>query len=215
MRLNLPKYECIYFRIRGEVAVSNDRDVEIQAFMDQTEGHDHEEDSTRIAFFGSRSRMGDTTHQIQGSIFRLRGTEDSQAFRLSIASRRMRDTLSRPPATMKPVSKLIEVAPRLFGPISVTCSTAFEYAHAQDYRSKVRFPIPLVIQGDSVGVTHIEQAQFSRKVDDDVEYKISISQDSESFKHSIEFEATIILERKSIRSLLDQSRAISLHFVNR
>lgn len=212
MRLNLPRHNCIYFGIRGEFTVSKDSDVEIQAFMDETEGHTHDEDAMRIAFFGSRSRIEGTTHRVKG-IIRSNDTEDGHTIRLSITNQRVRDTLPRPPAVIKPVSKLIEAAPHLFGTIEITCNATFEYDRTQNYNSKVRFPIPLVIQGDSVGLTHIEQAQFSRKVNDDVEYSISMSENSGSFKHFVEFKRTVALDWKSLRLLFDKARAISLQFI--
>ena len=171
--------------------------------------HHHDEEDTHVAIFGSRSRIKGTTHRARGSLSRSVGVDDVRSIRLSITNDRASDTLPRPPADMRPVSTLIEASSRLFGPIRVACNAIFEYVESQGYRSRVRFPIPLIIQNDAAGITHIEQAQFSRRVDDDVEYRISVSEDSSSITHSLAFEITVPLDRKSIIQLLNNARSIS------
>ena len=217
MRLNLPRHNCIHLRILGQFTVSKDNDDKIQSFMDQTASrihHDDEED-THVAIFGSRSRIKGTTHRVRGSLSRSVGVGDVRSIRLSITNDRAPETLPRPPANMRPVSTLIEASSRLFGPIQVTCNAVFEYDESQGYRSKVRFPFRLIIPGDPAGVTHIEQAQFSRRVNDDVEYRISVSGGSPLITHSVGFETTVELDRKSVSQLFNNARSISSQFVMR
>lgn len=221
MRLNLPRYNCVRFRLSGEFSVPTDRDAELQSLMDQTATHTHDpiegsEEGTRVAFFGSRSRVGGITHQVVGSLERaLR--EDVLGFTLSITYARASDSLPSPPREMRPVSRLVEAASRLFGPVSVTCSTVFEYDQRKGFKSKISFPMPLIVQEETDGITHLESARFSRRVNDDIRYRISVSnpKDTDSFSHSIDFESTLELNRKSVRELLDRARLISTRLLVR
>ena len=185
--------------------------------MDQTASHihHHDEEDSHVATFGSRFRIKGTTHRIRGSLSRSVSAHDVRSISLSITHDRASDTLPRPPADMRPVSTLIEASSRLFGPITVACDAVFEYVESQGYRSRVRFPIPLIIQDDAAGITHIERAQFSRRVDDDVEYRISVSESSSSITHSVAFETTVPLDRKSIIQLLNNARSISSRLIIR
>ena len=210
MRLNLPRHNCIHFGILAEVTVSKENDAAIKSFMDQAATHTHvHEEHTHVAIFGSRSQIGGTTHRIRGSLQRSVDAEDVRSVRLSITNDRASDTLRRPPTSIKPVSHLIEASSRLFGSIGITCNSIFEYDESTHYRSSVRFPMPLMIRDHPAGITHIEQAQFSRRVNNTCEYRISVSENASSFTHSIDFEPTVLLNRKSIVQLFEKARAIS------
>ena len=215
MRLNLPRRSCIHFAILGEFTVSSrDADAEIQAFMDQTETRtlDLDGEETRVAIFGSRSKIGGTTYGIRGSLYRSVGEENATSYQLSIVSERASDELPPPPAAMRRVSHLVEASSRLFGPIEMTCYAVFEYDETA-YRSKVSFPFPLIVQSEQLGVTHVEEAQFSRRKNGDVQYRISVSKESPSITHSVDFETTAKLDGKSIAQLLDKARSFSSQLV--
>jgi len=208
MRLNLPRYNCIHFEILGEFTVSKDADVEIQAFMEQTETRDLDEEGTRVAIYGSKSKIGGVTHGVHGSLYRSADEDDVPSFELRIVDERASDELPRPPATLRPVSYLVDASARLFGPVKAYCFAIFEYNESM-YQSKVRFPLPLIIQGSESGVTHVEEAQFSRRVNGDVEYRVSVSEGSSSITHLVNFETTVQLDRKSMSQLLDKARSFS------
>ena len=219
MRLNLPRYNCIRFRLFSEFSVAMDRDAEFQSLMDQTATHTHDpiegsEEGTRVAFFGSRSRVKGITHKVLGSLERA-PRENGLGFTLSITYARAYDSLPSPPREMRPVSLLVDAASRLFGPVSVTCSTVFRYDQTEGFKSKISFPMPLIVQDETDGITHLESARFSRRDSGDIRYWISVSnsEDTESFSHSIDFESTLVLNPKSVRELLDRARSISTHLI--
>ena len=74
MRLNLPRYHCILFRVASEFNVPKRRDGEIQAFMKRTETipipAEGGEEETLVVHFGSRSIVGGITHKVMGHLVR-------------------------------------------------------------------------------------------------------------------------------------------------
>ena len=216
MRLNLPRHNCIHFRIIGTLTATNDVDVVLQALMDQTQTHTHEieDEESRIAFFGSRSRVGGATHQVRGSIERSVGEDGVCSFLITMSSIRASESLQRPPNTMRPVSYMMDALSRLVGSIEITCIALFEYEESS-YDSTVAFPFPLMIQDGLSGVTHIEQAQFSRRLNDEVEYRISVTLGEASITHSVEFETNCGLDNRSISQLLMRAQSISSQLVVR
>ena len=211
MRLNLPRHNCVHFRVSGESTVSKGDDDGIELLMNQTETFSQDEDGKRIqfAFFGSRSRVAGINHLVRGRLIKSIGQDDICLISLSISSDRVLDHLSRPPATMRPVSALLDASASLFGRMEVTCNAVFEYDESEGYRSRARFPIPLVFEDKATEVTHIEQAQFSSRVNDKIGYRISVSEASSSVRHSVVFEDTVQLDRKSVSELLRQAGTIS------
>ena len=214
MRLNLPRHNCIHFRIIGEFTASNDVDVDIQAFMDQTQTHTHDIDGEEIlvAFFGSRSSIGGAIHRVRGSIERSVGEDDARSFSFLMTIDRALESLPRPPTTVRPVSLMMGALSRVPEPVEVTCNAVFEY-ETSAYQSIIRFPFPLMIQDAFSGVTHVEQAQFSRRLNDEIDYRISVTTGESSITHSVEFGATGQLDNRSLGRLLMRARSISLLLV--
>lgn len=215
MRLNLPKYRCVRFELSSEFTVQANADAGIQSIMDQTEtfphGHvDGDGNETRVAFFGSISKVGGVTHQIRGRLTREHSEHDP-IYKILIATSKASDELSPPPRKMRPVSRLIEAGARLFGSIQVKCDIVFVYDRTSGFRSSITFPIPLLLQGEPDGITHIETAQFSLRNKDEVGYRILVvdSEDSQSFSHLVSLESSLELSNKAIRELLDRASAIS------
>ena len=217
MRLNLPKHNCVHFAVSSEFTVSEESDNEIQSLMDRTEGHAHqdEEGDTRVAFFGSKFRIAGITHRARGTLYRSVDDSDMPNMRMLITNERASEHLRRPPTGVRPVSYLLDAATRWFGEIEVSSNGIFDYEGSQGFQSRVRFPIPLFIQGDSSGITHVEHAEFSRRIDDDVKFRVSVSEDDESITHSISFENSIQLNQKSITQLFNTARSISSQLIVR
>ena len=210
MRLNLPTYDCVRFDLFSDFTVPLDRDDQIEALMDQTHTHDLTEGGPRIALFGSRSRTGGITHRVRGRLTKTaRGTD--LGIVLTVSSSMSSDNLRPPPKSYKPVSRLVEASSALFGPVSVSCHAVFEYDQRHGHKSKISLPIPLIVQEEASGVTHIESAQFSRRENEDVQYQIIVSdpQDSDFLIHSVSFDSTSELSLQSIRSLIHKARTIS------
>ena len=215
MRLNLTRHNCNHLGLRGQFNVSKETDDEVLSFLDQTETHihRHEEDDSTYAFFGSRSQVAGMTYRVQGSLQRSVDADGVRSIELIVTNNLARDTLRRPPSGIRPVSDLIEASERLFGVFEVTCNATFEYNETQGYRSTMRLPFGLIVPENTVGITHIEAAQFSRRVGDIVEYRIAISDDSDSFTHKIGFEKTIRFGNRSLAELLVIAKRISTQFI--
>lgn len=195
--------------------MSKDRDADIRAFLNEIAAHihDHGEDDgeiTSVAIFGSRSLAGGITHQIVGNLVR-RKREADVSYRLAISNSRASDALSSPPRALKPVSLLIEAASQVFGTIKIDCDFRFEYKHTLGFKSKISFPIPLVLQEETVGITHMESAQFSRRHNDDIQYRVLVanSENNDEFSHWITFEDTLVLNQNSVRKMFARARSIS------
>ena len=216
MRLNLPRYNCVHFSLSSEFTVSPDRDADIQTLMNQTHTHGPvgNGERTQVAFFGSRSKVSGVTHMVVARLAKM-PQDNALNYSLTITSDRASDTLSSPPKEIRPVSRLIQSASRLLGTINVSFDTTFEYDHAKGFRSKISFPIPLMVQEEAAGITHIESAEFSRRDNDDIEYKVLVStpEGSDSFLHFVDFRSAIELNPNSIRGLLDRARAVSTRLV--
>ena len=169
-----------------------------------------------FAFFGSRSRVAGITYRVQGSLHRSVNQEDERSVELIVAYDRVSDRLRRPPSGVKPVSNLIEASDRLFGEVEVTCNATFEYDAAQGYRSAMHLPIALIVPESTEGITHIEAARFSRRVGDDVEYRIAIStDDTGSFMHQVGFERRVHIGRSTLAELLSIAESISTQLIVR
>ena len=215
MNLNLPRFNCTYFRLNGEYPVSEDRDTGIQSLMTKTHCHYDDDGVPQVALFGSKFTTGGIVDRGEGALHRI-GQGDNISCRLRITSERAIGELSRPPRDYRPVSDLIDSASELLGNINVRCHAIFEYARSDGYKSKVQWPIPLILP-DGEGVTHIEGAEFSRRDGDDVEYRILVtnSEERDSLIHAIHFERTLELNRDSIRDLRNRSRSISTRLLTR
>ena len=213
MRLNLPHYRCVHFELSSEFTVSMDRDDEILSLIHQTHNSPPTADSDgvpRTAIFGSRTKAGGITHRVRGRLTKTPlPTELGIALFVSIS--RTSDKLRPPPKSIKPVSLLLEASSTLFGPISLSCRTTFQYAQRLGYKSKISLPIPLMIQEDKYGITHIESARFSRRTNDNMEYQIVVQrrEASDTFTHIVNFDSTLELSLYSARTLLDKARSIS------
>ena len=213
MRLNLTRFNCVQFDLFSDFPVSADKHAAISALMNQTHSHPASgeiDGEPRTALFGSRTRTKGITHGFQGI---LTSTPEPTQLRitLSVSSSQADEELPPPPKTWRPVSLLVENASNLFGSISVGCRAVFIYDHRHGYESKITLPIPLRIQDDSDGITHIESAQFSRRNNDELEYRVLVVNldDSDSLVHTIDFESTVELSLNSVRGLVDRARSIS------
>ncbi len=213
MRINLPNYHCTLFELTSEFSVSKDKNAEIDAFMNVTLTDDSEhaeEDDARIAYFGARTRNGGITHRVQGRLDKTLGSEEL-AIRLSILSTLASNELRPPPREFKPVSFLVDSATELFGPVAVSCNAVFNYDLQSGFVSAISLPMPLIVQGGGDGFTHLESIQLSRRIDDEVNYRVivAINYETNLLLHSVDFDSTIEWSQRSVRDLFRKARSIS------
>ena len=213
MRLNLPKHHCVRFDLFSDFIVPTEYDADIGSFMDQTHTHDRAEGDQpefRTALFGSKSKIGGITHRLRGRLTKTRRQTDLN-IALSLSSSRSSEDLRPPPRSFRPVSQLVDASSTLFGPILITCHAVFEYDQKQGHKSKILFPIPLLVPDEAGGITHIESAQFSRRDDDETKYQVIVDnrEDSDVFVHSVTFDSNLQLSQASIRNLIDKAQSIS------
>lgn len=214
MRLNLARHHCVAFRINSEFRVAADRDENVQALMDRTTTRVHvhvgDDEESKNALFGSRYKSEEVTYQSLGLLSRIM-SDGVGHYTLSITYNLASNELPRPPRRVRPVFLLLADAGHLFGELEVNCAARFEYDQTQGFRSKITFPVPLVLPEPSAGVTHIEGAEFSRRDDDGVQYRIQVGdlEDVDLVVHSVVFESTLELNPSSVRGLLEKARSIS------
>lgn len=213
MRLDLADFKCVNFQIFSEFVVAPVKDAEIKAFMQRTQVQDlaDNENKAQIARFASKSEIAGITYRVVGTLTRKQD-QDGISYSLWILGDRAPDDLLSPPQEFKPVGDLVAAGSGLFGSIEIHCEATFIYGQAQGYKSKIRFPMPLLVQEKADHITHIENAQFSRRNDEgEIEYRISLmnTDDSDWITHEVNLESTDELSHNSIRGLLDRARSIS------
>ena len=213
MNLTLSRYSCTHFCLTFECPMSEKIESGLRYFMGITHHHLFDDGSPRVAMFGSKFTSNGVVDQATGSLS-VTHQEVAPTSRLWIVYDRADAALPRPPRDYKPVSVLIDELAELYGTIRVDCHASFEYGLSLGYKSGITLPIPLFVP-DRQGATHIESAEFSRRVGDDVEYRITIrrSEDGEAIVHSTYFDAEVELNRKSIRGLREKARSISTRFL--
>ena len=220
MRLNLASCNCDQFEMFGGFYTPTNEDADIVYLMNRTKCDSlydvDDENNTEVAMFGTKSKIGSVVHQFVGTLVRSH-EESGSYYTLSINCNIASDDLPPPPREVKPVAELVDAAAKLFGPVNLRCTATFRYLQKQGYKSKIPFPIPLMIQEDLDKVTHIENAQFSRRNSTgEIEYEIMVSnsEDDGILVHTVEFEETTIeLSRQAIRRLLDRAQEISVQLV--
>ena len=221
MKLNLPNYGCIRFEFRADFDVPLDSYPAIHSVMKQTATHVHDSFSagdagTTVAVFGSKFVIAGINHRAVGNLS-VTPRDDNLGVGVWMLLNKVDSSLSRPPRGFKPISVLTAALAQMFDPASVNCNATFGYDLAKGYKSKITFPMPLIIPGDPEGITHIESAEFSSRDDDDIRYRIFVRQDAASgiIVHTVDFESTVDWSRSSIRGLLDNARTISARLVVR
>ena len=165
---------------------------------------------TKVAVFGSRFTVDGTLYQVRANVSKVKREHDTE-FELSISSNRAPTGLKRPSRHIKPVALLIDAASELFGTIDVRCDAMFEYDSASGHQSALPLPMRLLAPEAPDGVTHLENAEFSRRDDTGVRYSIVVlnTDNSGLLVHAVHFEQSTELSRGLVRQLLDRAHAIS------
>ena len=220
MRLDLPRHNCIHFAISGEARVAVDKNDAIHSLMFQTVNYTHssagdDSEDTLVAIFGSRSRVRGIMYRVRATLSqRVEGSE--YIYTISIEYNRASEQLRPPPRRIRPVSILIDNASQLFDIITFDCEGVFEYHQSDGYTSKFQFPLPMIFQDDSRGITHMERAEFSNRSGDDVQYTVSVFPDHEQnfVEHMVGLQRDIQINRNAIRALFGETSMISSRLVH-
>lgn len=218
MRLNLPNYDCVEFEIRGDFAVPADTESELRSVVEQTSHHEHDLVSSGVAdgtvgIFGSKFVIDGISHRALGNL--LVGQKDGEPWANVWLVNSTEGSLSRPPRNIKSVSLLLSAMAKTSKPMSARCSAIFEYDPSEGWTSKIAFPIPLILPGDLSGVTHIETAEFSRRDNDGVRFRVAVSQDDQRnmLIHTVHFDADVDWSIGSFRKSLNYARTISRQLI--
>ncbi len=214
MNLNLPKFNCVYFRLTGQCTVPEEREAQIIDLMSESHFHRYPDASPRLASFGSKFTSGGVAQKAGGTLLR-RNQGGAITYTLDISYEQTGSSLPRPPRDYKPLSALIDGASEHLGSFELSCHSIFEYERSEGYFSKVSLPIPLVFPDPERGATHIEGIEFSLRDDEGVRFRnlVNLSEDQDTITHIIHFETSSDLSRKSLRSLRDRCRSISTRFL--
>ena len=215
MRLNLPNVHCRDFNLESNFVVAKPTYEAIAQFMEKTLTHSHGPDNDHpeameVAVYGSTFTIEGTQYRARANLSSVDHEED-----VSIALRIVHDKtptgFTRFRRGVKPVSMLVDAAAHLFGPIELVCDVLFEYDESSQYRSSLSLPIPILAPLVPDGVTHIENAEFSRRDDTGIDYQILVlnSSHSGSLVHAVHFESINEVTRSSIRRSLSRAHSIS------
>ena len=195
--------------------------TKVQDFMSQTSNHPHGGNADRsrsltVAVFGSISKMRNGRYRLRGSLAHS-SDENDGIVRFAVAYDIAPDSLPPPPRAVRPVSTLVDNVSQLLGLFTLNCEAVFEYRQPDGHLSKVRFPIPLVLQDAAEGITHIESAEFSSRSGNDVRYNVAVTPNPEgdAVEHLVELNREVPLNRTAIRALFDETVSISSRLVER
>ena len=185
-------------------------DKEVQALMTKTSHRTYDDGSPQDAIFLSRYAVGDTQEESAGILFREKKNEDGINCRVQVMNRGIEREPRRSRRRFKPVRLLLDSTSGLFGNLSVQCHAVFEYPASEGVKSKIAFPMPILLPDDD-GITHIEGADFSRRTSDGIEYSVFITSSEEdgTLSHAVHFNTEIKLNRNSIRDQREKCRLIS------
>ena len=215
MRINLPNYNCRELDLESDFPVSKEVYSEIRQFMEQTSIHRHGPDDgypeeMLVAVFGTAFRIDGTLYRARASLLSTE-RENDVIVGLRISYDRAPVDFSRFPRRVRSFQVLVDAASRLFGPIDFICDALFEYGEESGYRTGLPLPIPILAPVDPGGITHVENAEFSRRNDSGIEYRIVVlnTDGSRGLVHAVHFETAGELTRTSIRQSLNRAHQIS------
>ena len=219
MKINLPNYLCIDFQIHSDFAVSRTIAAAIRSVVDQTSNHTHATTSSgvreaTVGVFGSRFVSKGIRHRAIGNL--AVGEKDGEPWVDIWLVNRADDSVPRPPRAIKPVSLMSAVISEKCQPARADNVALFRYDPAEGWDSKISLPMPMLLPSDPPGITHIESAEFSRRDDEGVQYRVIVDKDVDETKilHSVSFTSTIEWSNVSFRRSLNYARTISAQLVS-
>ena len=201
--------------MESDFVVSKPTYEAIGQFMEKTLTHSHGPDNDHpeamiVAVYGSTFTIEGTQYRVRANLSSVDQEEDVR-IALRIVHDKSPTGSTRFGRGVKPVSMLIDASNQLFGPIELVCDVLFEYNESSEYRSSLPLPIPILAPEVPDGVTHIENAEFSRRDDNGVDYRILVlnSSDLGSLVHAVHLESVSEVTRSSIRQSLNRAHSIS------
>ena len=123
------------------------------------------------------------------------------------------EPLEHPEAGTRSVRYLVEGATGMLETFSASCTAVFHYHKSDGFRSKSSLPIALPVQEHGDGVTHIEEATFTRREGNERRYSVQVTETDDAFSHVVEFDKTIRLNRRSLTGVLIQASSYSTQLV--
>ena len=209
MNLGLSRVHCNYLSVSGEAVVSVDVDEKIRAVMEAT-AYTVNSEGSWSAMFSSSYSAGGRRERSQADVTR-RELGDGARYWFRILNY-VDDEGSGPGVRRgnRPVRLWVNSGLPLLGKAIVTCQADFLYQENDGFRSRIPFPLPVVLP-EPDGITHTEAAEFSRRSDSGIEYTVIVRQGDEegSIVHYVLFSVEVELNRQGIRNLRDRCRTIS------
>ena len=212
MRVNLPRYNCVLFEIESVFTISSELDPYVINLMEETYvlKVDNEDDvEHHSAIFASRAKIDGVFHRVGAHLARMKAGSEVN-ISLMVRSTVVSEDEPTPPRELAPVNLLVDAA-KMFGEIPLSCRGVYQYNRQDGIESSIPFPYPLILPGDYFGVTHIENAEFSRRGEDGVEFSIQVNvpEFSDLFWHTVHNSHTLELSVYTFRSMVEQGRWIS------
>lgn len=207
MNLSLARFHCNYLVLSGDVVVPYEVDEKIQQLMRVTR-HEVADGTPATATFSSSHSVGAHREWSRVRVVRL-GLDDGSQYWFEMLNH-VDDDGGPVRRSDKPVQFWVDFGFPLLGKFTVVCQADFEYKESEGYRSRVPFPVPVVLP-DVDGITHTEAAEFSRRSASGVEYSVIVrhGEDEGSLLHYVLFSSEMELGRREVRSLRDRCRSIS------
>ena len=205
---------CDSFAMSSRFTVGWEFDSVLTTFMFRTYLTEHDDgrgvDVTQRAHFGSLLTTVGGAYVAGGHLTRIpfKDTiEVALSFTVDVAAASQR----RPPRIIKPVFDLLKGAPVLFGKRPFSCTVEFAYDDDQGVRSAFPLPMGLVLPQGAGGITHIENATFSRRTDQGLVYSVFVMppEGTDPLKHFVEFEEEFTLSRGAVGQVLRRARGMS------
>lgn len=205
---------CARLNMSGEFQLKADSDAALLELMAQTANRmrttSANDEPMQWALFGSLLSGSDGEYVVRGRIGKTLQRETNRVEML-LTVEKQDDPTTRPPRTIKPISRLFASAPSAFGPLLFICTV--EFAYRPEHGVNSAFPLPMSIDLPSLkNVTHIERITLSKRTDEQLEHVISITkseEDDDDLTHVVTLAQTCPLSRASIGRIVRAARKIS------
>ena len=215
MKINLHRMRCMRFSLQGAFAVPNEEEDKFISLISSTRviRNPQDDSNERRSIFGSTFTIGGQAHVAMFVVEWVEGSKEGRGLTMEFFAARANERFPRLTSGTKTAATLIEGLSSKVGEIDVSCVAEFEYPVSAGYVSKCELAIPLAVQADVGGFTHLEVAAFVRREGDDEAHRMFVNETPDEIDHLVVFQARIGLNSRDVRDKLMLASSISRQLV--
>ena len=215
-RLDLPRYNCTEFAVFGEIEHSEGHPEQVPTFLRETRAQTLREGDEEylVAVYLSNFQVRDSRFQVSASV-RQPANAAEKTFVLVRTKVHDDNAVQLPIRGVRSTSRLLDIAPELFGPVVGKCRATFQYRFDDGFVSRVPLPHPIMLQNETLGFTHIEDVVYGRRVDGELEHTMGVWSYPRYVEHSLNIDCEFTVDLASLRSVLRDASSISLQLIDK